>query len=65
LLEQLERGSPETALVSWSARRGDGGFVPSGGPLPRQGGFLDDPLLLLRALARQARRQAALYLRRA
>ena len=65
LLEQVERGSPETALVSWSARRRDEAFVPPEGPQPRQSGFLDDPLLLLRALARQARRRAALYRRRA
>jgi hypothetical protein len=65
LLEQVERGSPETALVSWSSRRRDEAFVPPEGPRPRQSGFLDDPLLLLRALARQARRQAAQYRRRA
>jgi hypothetical protein len=65
LLEQVERGSPETALVSWSARRRDEAFVPPEGPQPSRTGFLGDPLLLLRALARQARRQAALYRRRA
>ena len=59
LLEQVERGSPEPL---WSPGPPAGATRPSSppeGPQPRRTGFLDDPLLLLRALARQARRQAA------
>jgi hypothetical protein len=64
LLEQVERGSPEGLLVSWSARRGDAGFTPPGGLPADRGGRLVSPLSLLRAFARQARRRAGDYRRR-
>jgi len=60
LLEQVERGNPESLLLSWSARRRDADFpVPEPGANPF--GFLSRPLLLFRALARQAHRQLRAY----
>lgn len=64
LLEQVERRSPECALVSWTARRRDAAFSPRGGPTPEHAGLLEHPVGLLRALARHARRQAGRYRRR-
>jgi hypothetical protein len=64
LLEQVERGDPESLLVSWSARRRDAEFTPPSGASPKVPGLLEDSLLVLRALARHARRQVGVYRRR-
>jgi hypothetical protein len=64
LLEQVERRDPESLLVSWSARRRDAEFAPPGGASPKVPGLLEDSLLVLRALARHARRQVGVYRRR-
>jgi hypothetical protein len=64
LLEQVERGSLEGLLVSWSARRLDAAFTPPIGPPARQPRLLTEPLLVLRTLARHARRQLGAYRRR-
>jgi hypothetical protein len=64
LLEQVERGDPESLLVSWSARRRDADFTPPDGASPKVPGLLEDSLLVLRALARHARRQVGVYRRR-
>lgn len=64
LLEQVERRSPECALVSRAARRLDAEFTPPGGPTPEHPGLLEHPVGLLRALARHARRRAGNYRRR-
>jgi hypothetical protein len=61
LLEQVERGLEESLLVPRSARRGDATFAPRGGPTPASSGVLSDPLLVLRALGRQARRRVNAY----
>jgi hypothetical protein len=63
LLEQVERGNPETLLLSWSARRRDASFTPAGPP-PTQAGLLADPRLMLHALARAARRHVGAWRRR-
>jgi hypothetical protein len=65
LLEQVERGNPETVLVSRASRRRDEGFTPMDGQVPARAGVLTDPGALLRALARQARRQVRAFRRRA
>jgi hypothetical protein len=63
LLEQVERGNPESLLVSRAARRLDAAFVgrlgagTSAEPAPH-------PLRLFRAFARQARRRVRAYRRR-
>ena len=64
LLEQVERGSVESLLVSWTAQRRDAAFTPPAGPPARRAGLLTDPLLVLRTLARHARRQLGAYHRR-
>jgi hypothetical protein len=61
LLEQVEQGIEESLLVPRAARRRDASFIPAGGPRPARGGLLSDPILVLRALGRQARRRARAY----
>jgi len=61
LVEQVETGNPEALLVSRAARRLDAGFVVPGGPAASQP--VRRPMLLLRALARQARRRVRAYRR--
>jgi hypothetical protein len=61
LLEQVERGLEESLLVPRSVRRRDATFAPRGGPMPVSSGLLSDPLLVLRALGRQARRRVNAY----
>jgi hypothetical protein len=57
LLEQVELGVVESVLVPRSALRRDAAFAPPGRPRPVRGGLLTDPVLVLRALGRQARRE--------
>ncbi|MBA3495600.1 MAG: hypothetical protein H0T86_00665 [Gemmatimonadales bacterium] len=64
LLEQVESGSLESLLVSWSARRRDARWTPPDGSAARPAGLGTNPLLMLRALARHARSQIRAYRRR-
>ncbi|HEX6107228.1 MAG TPA: hypothetical protein VFZ26_16700 [Gemmatimonadales bacterium] len=61
LLDQAERGVEEGLLLPPSVRRRDSRFAPAGRPAPAAAGLLTDPLLLLRALGRQARRELRAY----
>jgi hypothetical protein len=61
LLEQVERGNPESLLVSRAARRLDAAFASEG---VRSGPPALRLRLLLRASARQARRRVRAYYRR-
>jgi hypothetical protein len=62
LLEQVERGNPESLFLSRAARRRDVGFRPAEGPTPAQTRLPPDPAVVLRALARHARRRMGAYL---
>ena len=64
LLDQVEQGTAESLLLPRSAWRRDAGFTPPGGPPAAPAGLLTHPLVVLRALARQARRRASAYRRR-
>jgi hypothetical protein len=63
LLDQVERGNPEPLLVSWSSRRRDERFTRAQGLVPAPAARLPDAGAMLRALARQARRQVSAFRR--
>jgi hypothetical protein len=63
LLDQIERGNPEPLLVSWSSRRRDERFTRAQGLAPAPAARLPDAGAMLRALARQARRQVSAFRR--
>jgi len=64
LLAQVEQGRPESLLLPASARRRDAGFTLRGGAPPARAAVLLDPIHVLQALARDARRRLGVLYRR-